>query len=266
MARYRSSMKMGALNLLILVIALSLAVLSVLTLVTAHANETLADMQADAATETYAEEIAGQTFLASLDKKLAPSKAAGTVATGLNSALRLSVQDIADEACDKAMEAAPEVELTSEAKLLSIKELYVNMKVSFSLRNDLDDRYAGSTRSSADLRKDAEDEDVQGGASEEIIEDDAMGTGGSSRTTQDVDILEESLEGTSGIDSDRYYMSVAHMLEDCVGGISLNVSTSTGRDLSVLIGIEADGNHVILSWKNSKIWYGDEKKETLWMG
>ena len=65
MARYQASMKMGALNLLILIIALSLTVLSVLTLVTAHANETLAQKQADSVTETYAEEIAGQAFLAS---------------------------------------------------------------------------------------------------------------------------------------------------------------------------------------------------------
>lgn len=263
MARYQASMKMGALNLLILIIALSLTVLSVLTLVTAHANETLAQKQADSVTETYAEEIAGQAFLASLDKKLAPSKSAGSVASGLNSALRLSLQDLANEACEKAMQTSSDVELSSEAKLLSIKELYVEMKVSFDLRNDLNSLGDNSARSSRD---DEDSDEASKGAGEEVIEDETITGGGDRGSVEDTGDVEESFDMEPIVDSSQYYLSMARALEECVGGVSLSVSTTTGRNLSVLIGIKSDGDYIVMSWKNSKIWYADEKKETLWMG
>ncbi len=266
MSRYQASMRMGALNLLILIIALSLTVLSVLTLVTAHANTALTDAQATAATETYTEEIAGQTFLASLDKKLLPSKEAGKVASGLNSALRLSLQDEADRACEKAMEASPGVELTSTAELLGIKDLYVEMKVAFDLRNSLDDEdVVDSVLQYPSISEDG------GAVGEEIIDDDPSAPSASDarivdggRIVQDSDILQGNAEDAA-IDQ-RYYMEIARVLEDCVGGISLDINTSNGRNLDILIGIKADGNYVVLNWKASKIWYAEETKETLWMG
>lgn len=267
MSRYQASMRMGALNLLILIIALSLTVLSVLTLVTAHANTALTDAQATAATETYSEEIAGQAFLASLDEKLLPSKEAGKVASGLNSALRLSLQDEADRACEKAMEASPGVELTSTAELLGIKDMYVEMKVSFDLRNSLDDEdVVGSVLQYPSLNYN--DDAVE----EEIIDESPSGKTASENSTidggrivQDPDILQGNAKDAAAIDQ-RYYMEIARVLEDCVGGVSLDINTSNGRNLDILIGIKADGNYVVLNWKASKIWYAEETKETLWMG
>lgn len=253
MARYQASMRMGALNLLILIIALSLAVLSVLTLVTAHANASLAERQAVAAAETYAEESAGQTFLSSLDQRLLPSKAAGRIVAGLNSTLKWSLQDYADEACEKAMLVNPDVELTSKAELLNVKDLYVNMKVSFDIRGNIDD-------------EDALEELLPAGSSslsdpaegEEIIEDDGQ-------ISAEVNIYSGSSGGFQPGDTE-YYLSMANVLEECVGGVKLTITSSTGRNLDALIGFKANGQYVILSWTSSKAWYGDEKKETLWMG
>lgn len=68
----RPSMRMGSLNILVLVIAISLAVLSVLTFVSAHADQALSDRHGSMAQDTYLEERAGQCFLASLDETLQP--------------------------------------------------------------------------------------------------------------------------------------------------------------------------------------------------
>lgn len=63
--------RMGALNLLTLIIALCLAVLAVLSLSTADASARLSARQANQLTQVYAVEQAGQEFLAALDTELA---------------------------------------------------------------------------------------------------------------------------------------------------------------------------------------------------
>lgn len=70
MAR-NASMRLGALNLLVLVIAISLAVLSVLSLVSALASESLSDRQRVSMDAGYAEETAAQYLLADIDGELA---------------------------------------------------------------------------------------------------------------------------------------------------------------------------------------------------
>lgn len=280
MARYQASMKMGSLNLLVLVIALSLTVLSVLTLVTAQANMSLADKQAESINDTYAQEIAGQHFLASLDKRLQPSKAAGSIAVGLNSSLKVSVQDFANEACGKASEVYPDVELSSTAQMLTVKELYTKARIALDLRYNLDDdelfqELVSGIASSGS----ASSGNING---EEIIDDNLSGGMGAGGKTNDDEMAALDDSGKKAVVSTEvylddpqndpdmheldYYYSLAYVLQDCVSGVSLEINSSRGRTLDALIGITSDGDYVVLSWKSSKIWYADEKKETLWMG
>ncbi len=75
MARTRSSFRIGPISIFSLVIILCLAVLSVLTVTTAHATYALASKQALFNTDTYQNEAAAQEFLADLDSALAPVRA-----------------------------------------------------------------------------------------------------------------------------------------------------------------------------------------------
>ncbi len=96
----------------------------------------------------------------------------------------------------------PDADLSATAKLLTIKELYVAMEISFDLRDDFD-----------------------------IYDED---------------------DDRSQTSESEYYYSLAKVLDDCVSGVELNVKSSRGRILNVLIGIQADGNYVILSWGASE--------------
>ncbi len=86
MAR-RTSMRMGSLNLLVLVIALCLAVMGVLSVVTAQASGNLSARQAETSQDLYAEESAAQYMLSEVDSILAnvrqghvrPSRIIGTI-------------------------------------------------------------------------------------------------------------------------------------------------------------------------------------------
>ncbi len=64
-------MRMGSLNLLVLVIALCLAVMGVLSVVTAQASGNLSARQAETSQELYAEESAAQYMLSEVDGILA---------------------------------------------------------------------------------------------------------------------------------------------------------------------------------------------------
>jgi len=64
-------MRMGSLNLLVLVIALCLAVMGVLSVVTAQASGNLSARQAETSQEFYAEESAAQYMLSEVDGILA---------------------------------------------------------------------------------------------------------------------------------------------------------------------------------------------------
>lgn len=65
------AVRMGVLNLLVMVIALSLAVLAVLALTTARAGQTLSEREAQTVQEIYACDAAGQRFLAAADAQIA---------------------------------------------------------------------------------------------------------------------------------------------------------------------------------------------------
>ena len=62
-----SPVRMGVLNILVMVIALSLAVLTVLALATAQAGRALSERESDNVQATYACEVSGQQLLAAVD-------------------------------------------------------------------------------------------------------------------------------------------------------------------------------------------------------
>ena len=86
----------GPLTLITYIAIISLAVLAVLTLTTANASNTLAQRQASATSQAYAEETCAQTFLAHVDETLSTSQA--TTSTEL--AQQVNAQ------LDSALEAA----------------------------------------------------------------------------------------------------------------------------------------------------------------
>lgn len=85
--RANNSVRMGPISLFTLVVVLCIAVMSVLCFSLAHSSLTVAQRQADFATDSYANESAGQEFVAAVDEVLAGLRAdAGSGAAGSGSA------------------------------------------------------------------------------------------------------------------------------------------------------------------------------------
>ena len=66
-----SGVRIGPVSILVFVIALSIAVLATLAITTARANEASTERQIAFTTDTYANEVAGQTMLSLVDASLA---------------------------------------------------------------------------------------------------------------------------------------------------------------------------------------------------
>lgn len=88
-------LRMGMLNILMVVIALCLAVLAVLALSTARAGAALSERQASNVRETYAVEAVGEQLAAQLDVALASFAEGGIPADRLLDAANRSLQDYA---------------------------------------------------------------------------------------------------------------------------------------------------------------------------
>ena len=111
MARTRPAVRMGVLNLLVMVIALSLAVLAVLSLATARAGQALAEREQQSVQEVYSCEAAGQRFLAALDDELAPARKAGGGSARSGEALQTGLADLQQQAVAGAEGLSAQVEL-----------------------------------------------------------------------------------------------------------------------------------------------------------
>ena len=70
-----NSVRMGPISLFTLVVVLCIAVMSVLCFSLSHSSLTVAQRQADFATDSYANESAGQEFVAAVDEVLAGLRA-----------------------------------------------------------------------------------------------------------------------------------------------------------------------------------------------
>lgn len=85
--RANNSVRMGPISLFTLVVVLCIAVMSVLCFSLAHSPLTVAQRQADFSTDSYANESAGQEFVAAVDEVLAGLRAkAGSGAAGAGGA------------------------------------------------------------------------------------------------------------------------------------------------------------------------------------
>lgn len=111
MARTRPAVRMGVLNLLVMVIALSLAVLAVLSLATAQAAQVLGDREEQSLQEVYRCEAAGQRFLAALDDSLAAARDAGGGSDRIGGALQAGLVDLQQQAAAGAEGLSSQVEL-----------------------------------------------------------------------------------------------------------------------------------------------------------
>lgn len=77
MSQSRGSVRIGPISLITLVIVLCLAVMAVLAVTTAQATFAAAEKQALFTTDTYANEMEAQRFVADVDAALAPVREAG---------------------------------------------------------------------------------------------------------------------------------------------------------------------------------------------
>lgn len=77
MEESRGSVRIGPISLFVLIIVLCLAVLAVLSLQTARAQQAITTQQALMIEETYANEVAGQQFVADVDALLSQGKRDG---------------------------------------------------------------------------------------------------------------------------------------------------------------------------------------------
>ncbi len=100
--------RIGPLSLITLITILSLAVLSVLAVTTANAASVMTQRQETSTAELYHNEVAAQTFMASLDNNLA------TVRSGSSSQSAASMaQSVLQQACADGMGATQGVTATA---------------------------------------------------------------------------------------------------------------------------------------------------------
>lgn len=282
MARSHSSMRMGVLNLLVLVIALGLMVLCVLSLVTARADNTLSLRQVQSSQESYAQEMAGQDFLKAIDSRLASSRNAGTATDGLISALNLAAPMLAEDSAGYAMEHYADIEVSGVAETLTKQELMEQMKLI---------SYTGQAQQSTQSAlEDTSTEIIDDGPGGMIIEapvtfdvsgSDGQGEASGADDAGVADVLQSDdgqqvegvvvMEGHPGTllssdSSEEYFARLNNVVDGCVAGISANFSSPSGRNLNCLIGIRDDATYVVLKWQSVKSWYPDAQEEVLWMG
>lgn len=134
--RANNSVRMGPISLFTLVVVLCIAVMSVLCFSLAHSSLTVAQRQADFATDSYANESAGQEFVAAVDEVLAGLRAdAGSgaasgkaVVIGKKSALAALKARGADLAPGATLSFGSD-SVTADFLLPSSRRLYVELAI-----------------------------------------------------------------------------------------------------------------------------------------
>ena len=123
MTSTRRKLHIGPLSLITYIAIISLAVLAVLTLTTANASNTLAQRQADATSQAYAEEVCAQTFVAHVDATLSASQATTSteLAQQVNAKLSSSLE-AARAASSENVEATASVSGTTVSAQFSCED------------------------------------------------------------------------------------------------------------------------------------------------
>lgn len=127
-AKHRSTMRMGSLNLLVLVIALCLVVLSVLALVSANMMASFTDRQDESTTQYYVQETAGQSFL------VAVSDGWATMAGPNKSISQKALNDYMNYALTWANSNSSTVVVNGKAESANIQTLYETMGIPYDVR------------------------------------------------------------------------------------------------------------------------------------
>lgn len=120
---YQSSVRMGALNLLVLIIALSLVVLSVLALVSANSAKSFTAKQEIAAAEYYTQEIAGQSFVSSVDDAWSTS----------DELTQNAIDGILSTALSRVNAMSDGIDISGTAELIEGIEMYQMMGIPYEL-------------------------------------------------------------------------------------------------------------------------------------
>lgn len=121
-------MRMGSLNLLVLVIALCLVVLSVLALVSANMMASFTDRQEESTTQYYVQETAGQSFL------VAVSDGWASMAGPDKSISKKALNDYMNYALTWANANSSTVVVNGKAESVNLKSLYEMMGIPYEVR------------------------------------------------------------------------------------------------------------------------------------
>ena len=100
-----SNMRNGLISLLTVVVVISLATATMLTISTSHAMSALSDRQARMTTEGYAAERSAQMFVASVDTELSAARKAKESASKATKRLEKRINDILVNACAEGVTA-----------------------------------------------------------------------------------------------------------------------------------------------------------------
>lgn len=274
MAR-KNTVKMGSLNLLILVIAICLALLSVLSITTARAQSNLTERESLTVQETYAEECAAQYFLSCIDADLAPLRQGVIPSSRVLPTLGMMVRQYADQAV-----ALPSVEgngITVEAQVLSQEAMMAELRLDHVTYDAEGEDWVIDLGVEEDLSGEMPfygslpyEEIIIGGIQTEPEDDESSeGDEGATESEDDQDgwVPLFGLEQTTESEEDS--AGSAHLENvglTCIGGVQLQLESQTGRLLDCIIGIRDDGTYVVLQWKALRIRGFEAEETTLWMG
>ena len=115
----RSSMRMGVLDLFVVIIGICLAVLAVLALSTSMASLRLSERQAQNMQQIYNVDTAGQRFAADLDGKVKDAMASGTTAADLLQAVNGELVDLIDDVASASDAILVEAEIRQPDQMTS---------------------------------------------------------------------------------------------------------------------------------------------------
>lgn len=134
--RANNSVRMGPISLFTLVVVLCIAVMSVLCFSLAHSSLTVAQRQADFATDSYANESAGQEFVAAVDEVLAGLRADADSGAASGKAVVIGKKSAMAALKARGTDLAPDATLsfgsdsvTADFLLPSSRRLYVELAI-----------------------------------------------------------------------------------------------------------------------------------------
>lgn len=256
MKQHTSSVRMGPISLVSLIIVLCLAVMTVLSVSTAHAMNSSTQRQASSTTDVYRCEQAGQAFLANLDEVLANVRN-GSSAIVSNDGSEDS-EGLIEGAADSSDAANVAAEATSETAAEGADESAAENTVEATTEATSADEDADSSLTEAAS---------EGESSGEVAYEDQSVETTSQRSAALVALREvkDDLIANLGVDGISAAVEISPN-DDLLPSVTATFVTESDRRLSVTLAIEDDATYRILSWKTTTFWNNYSSEETLWSG